>query len=650
MNAPAAQQQGAQVPKPRSIRARAVLLALLFAFPVVYATANQGTSHIFSLMTAPVALLIILVLANVPLRRLAPKAALSQADLIVIFSLSAVASSVAGEWTSVMHGSVHMFGFQAETSDYAKKYFVKYLPDWLIVKDKNLVLDLDGGGKGLLYVLGRVPFYFKYYVAWGGLMIATLLAMLSINSLMRKAWCETERLSFPLIQLPVALADEKGALLRSKPMWIAFAVMFGIDMLNGFSYLFPNIPSVPTKTIIDLGALFKDPPYNSIGLTPIAIYPFMAALGFFIPSDLVFSFVLFYLLRKVTHVILASQGFPQGVFSGTYIAPGPPYFDEQSWGGVLALFVGAVWFGRSSLKEIWRDIVSGRKPEDGGVPHRWAFVLLIVCMAVVIGYGLAGELPLWYSTVYTVLFLIFCVVLTRMRAQIGCPTHEFAFFGPNSFMNRFFGTRWLTDGQAAWVSQVFLFMNRLHRNHPMPYQLEAVKMAQLNRLNQRQVFLGIAAFSILAYFLARFSYHAANYRLGDHGYWNEGETYLRNIVDKRSGPDMVGITMTMAGFAMVMVMDAVRFRFPGFPLHPAGYVLSLNFGVDYYWFGVLVAMLIKNFVQKYYGLRGYDKLRQVGLGILMGEYLSEIIWVTFSILTRQSTYTMSFNDRSLGLQ
>ncbi|MCX7800208.1 MAG: hypothetical protein N2109_07695 [Fimbriimonadales bacterium] len=193
-------------------------------------------------------------------------------------------------------------------------------------------------------------------------------------------------------------------------------------------------------------------------------------------------------------------------------------------------------------------------------------------------------------------------------------------------------------------------MNRLHRNHPMPYQLEAIKMAQLNRINQRQVFLGIAAFSVMAYLVARYSYHASNFRLGDRGYWNEGETYLRNIVDKRSGPDMVGITMTMAGFAMVMAMDAVRFRFPGFPLHPAGYVLSLNFGVDYYWFGVLVAMLIKNFVQKYYGLRGYDKLRQVGFGILIGEYLSEIIWVTFSILTRQSTYTMSFNDRSLGLQ
>ncbi|MEJ5171566.1 MAG: DUF6785 family protein, partial [Fimbriimonadales bacterium] len=339
MNAPAAQQEGTQLPRPRSIRARAVLLALVFLFPVVFATTNQGPSHIFSLMTAPVALLIILALANLPLRRFAPKAALSQADLIVIFSLSAVASSVAGEWTSVMHPSTHMLGFQAETSDYAKKYFVQYLPDWLIIKDKNLVLDLDGGGKGLGYVLSRVPFYFKYYVAWGGLMIATLLAMLSINSLMRKAWCETERLSFPLIQLPVALSDEKGSLFRSKPMWIAFAAMFGIDMLNGFSYLFPNIPSIPTKTIIDLGALFKDPPYNSIGLTPIAIYPFMAALGFFIPSDLVFSFVLFYLLRKVTHVILASQGFPQGVFSGTYIAPGPPYFDEQSWGGVLALFV-----------------------------------------------------------------------------------------------------------------------------------------------------------------------------------------------------------------------------------------------------------------------------------------------------------------------
>ncbi len=132
--------------------------------------------------------------------------------------------------------------------------------------------------------------------------------------------------------------------------------------------------------------------------------------------------------------------------------------------------------------------------------------------------------------------------------------------------------------------------------------------------------------------------------------WTDIGTYLNNILNDRKGPDIVGITMTIVGFAFVMVLDAVRFRFPGFPLHPAGYLLSMNFGVDYYWSGLLLALLVKNFVQRYYGLRGYDKLRSVALGILVGEYAAETIWMVMALITHQSTYTISFNDRSLGVQ
>jgi hypothetical protein len=146
-----------------------------------------------------------------------------------------------------------------------------------------------------------------------------------------------------------------------------------------------------------------------------------------------------------------------------------------------------------------------------------------------------------------------------------------------------------------------------------------------------------------------FFYQANVYRTGHIG-GTDAATYLSNIINDRKGPDIVGITMTIFGFAVVMVLDAIRFRFPGFPLHPAGYFLSMNFGVDYYWFGMLIALFVKNFVQRYYGLRGYDKLRAVALGILLGEYAAETIWMTMALITKQSTYTISFNDRSLGTQ
>jgi hypothetical protein len=101
---------------------------------------------------------------------------------------------------------------------------------------------------------------------------------------------------------------------------------------------------------------------------------------------------------------------------------------------------------------------------------------------------------------------------------------------------------------------------------------------------------------------------------------------------------------------MVAGLDWIRFQFPGFPLHPAGYVLSMNYGVDKYWFGLFLAMLVRNFVQRYYGLRGYDKLRHVAFGILIAEYAAETIWMTMAMATHQSTYTISFDVRSLGPQ
>jgi hypothetical protein len=132
--------------------------------------------------------------------------------------------------------------------------------------------------------------------------------------------------------------------------------------------------------------------------------------------------------------------------------------------------------------------------------------------------------------------------------------------------------------------------------------------------------------------------------------WNDAPTYVTNIINHRKGPDVVGILMTIVGFALVLGMDMLRFKVPGFPLHPAGYFLSMNYGVDYYWFGMLIALFVKSFVQRYYGLRGYDKLRSVALGILVGEYAAETIWLIVALTTHRSTYTISFNPRSLGNQ
>ena len=637
---------------PLAFRARGFILGLLFCLPVAYTVANAYQSSMFSLLAAPIGLLLILAALNFPLRRYFPKLALNQADLILIYGMTTVAGATGSEWLHPVHTAIHRYPLHEASDPAIKNYLLPNAPEWLVVKDLASVRDLPGGGKDIAYVWGKLPVFLPRYLGWASIVLAFCFAMLCINSLMRGAWCVREKLSFPLIQLPVALTEKggSGAMWKSRYLWIAFGIMFAIDILNGLNYLYPNLPRVPVKDWLMVDSLFKDPPLSNMGDFRLSLYPFMAAIGIFMPSDLMLSIIVFYLLRKASHIVFAANGIPQETFSGTFVKPGPPYFDEQTWGAILALFVGAIWVSRGYLKEVWRDIRTGRKPDDGGVGHRWAFLGLIVCFGFAVWFGTLGDLPVAYMVPYVALFLIFSIVLTRIRAQLGPPTHEFAFLGPSSVMHRFLGNQWLTDKQAVWTNMAFIFINRIHRVHPMPHQLESMKMSYLVQKNRKVMVYGLIIATVLGFFLCMFFMHVSAYRLGKDSLNNDTIWYTNSFNADRHGPDVVGIIMTLFGFGMVVAMDAVRFKFPGFPIHPAGYFLSMNYGVDYYWFGLFIAMLIRNFVQRYYGLRGYDKLRHVALGILVAEYAAETIWMTMAMVTHQSTYTISFNDRSLGAQ
>lgn len=634
----------------RGIRFRALLIGFLLTVPVCYASSNANQSSMFSLMVPPVSALLFCVIANAPLRRFLPRIAFSQSDLIAIFAINSVAAVVAAEWVGLPHMTMYTLPYWAKTNGTAKDYLLKQMPDAMVVKDFSQVADIEGGGKGPAYVTAKfLTVYLPKVLPWALMIGALTLAMQCINSLMRGAWNERERLTFPLIQLPVAMSEGggSGGMWKSRHMWIAFGIMFAIDMLNGLNYLYPNLPSIPVKTLFQIDQAFKEPPLSMMGDFRISIFPFMAAIGLFMPSDMLLSFVVFFLMRKATHIALASQGIPQETFSGSGINPGPPYFDEQTWGAIFAMFLGAIWVSREYLKEVWRDIKTFKPSDDGGIRHTWAFAGLLLGTGIVAAFGIRfGGLNPVYSTVYVLLFLILSTVITRIRAQLGPPTHEFAFLGVNSVLGRFLGNRWLTDQQASWVTGGWVMMNRMYRNHPMPHQLEAMKMGQLEGIRQRSVFWAIAAAAILGIFYCYYFNLIHAYRTGNYP-WAEPIGFLDKIINDRHGPDVVGMVMTIFGFAVVMGLDLIRFRFPGFPLHPAGYVLSMNFGVDYYWFGLLIALLVKNFVQRYYGLSGYERLRQAALGILLAEYAAETIWMVMALITHQSTYTISFNDRSL---
>jgi hypothetical protein len=99
------------------------------------------------------------------------------------------------------------------------------------------------------------------------------------------------------------------------------------------------------------------------------------------------------------------------------------------------------------------------------------------------------------------------------------------------------------------------------------------------------------------------------------------------------------------GMLFVFVLNFLRFQLPWFPFNPMGYALAMNFGVDYYWFGFLLALIIKTSVQRYSGLKGYEKLHAIALGVILGEFVVETVWAATAIFGRFATYSISINGR-----
>lgn len=626
------------------IRFRAVALGFLFLPVNAYWSAECVPDTIFSLIVPPVATLMVLALLNALLRKLTRRWFFHTPDLVVFFSILFVGCAIASEWMWAITPYWHSFGLYAERNNAYKQHILPYLPDWLFFKSGEQLQDYAVGGYDYRRTLSRLPLWLPLILSWTTLLTLTTLSMLCINTLMRGLWTRRERLAFPILQVPLLLCQPQSPLWRSRYLWGAFILMGFIDIINALNYFYPSIPLIKVRFLARLNDYLTTPPWNQVGWIPVGVFPFMAAIGVFVPNDLLFSCIFFYFVRKIMQVITAALGYEQGVFGGSYLVPEPPYFSEQSWGAFLGLFVSVVWASRAYLKELWQEIKTGRTADgERVVPTRWAFAGLLLSLLGLVLFGTATGLPWWLVAIYLLLYMAFSVVVTRLRAQLGAPIHEMAFMGPHQLIIAFTGTQSLSEPTMVRIMSILHFMNRIHRTHPMPFQLEAIKLGELTRLNQRGLFLVILGALIVGAISGEIAYVNRNYKDGA-GDWGGGMAWvMTQLSQHRYPPNLTAIAFFTGAFCFVLLLDFIRYRLPGFPVHPAGYALAMNFGVDYIWFGLMIVLSIKIFIQRYFGLPGYEKLRAVALGIILAEFAVELPLAWYHIVTGKATYTISIN-------
>lgn len=625
---------------------RALGLGLLATPLCCFWAQAQVGDRIFSMMVPPLVLTLVLLVLNIPLRKFAPRRALTQGELLLFYGMQTVACAMASEWIDTITPYIYSYGLFPDRDRRAN--VLPYLHDWLFFTSDAGWDDFKSGGKSFGYFWAHLGPWWPKIWAWTGIVSLVSFAMLCINALMAEQWTERERLSFPLVQLPLAMTDKGGAspIWKSPILWLAFGIIFAIDTLNGLAFLYPTLPSVNVRFLGDLSTWFSAPPWNGTGWTPIGLFPFLAAVGLLMPTDLLFSCLFFFFLRKAMQVLAVQLGYNCSLFGGGGLVPAAPYFTEQSWGAFLGLFGTALWGARPYLREVWRDVRRGGGARSDRVSPRLALGGLVVSVAGMGMLGLALGLPFLFVVGYTALFLAFSLAMTRLRAQLGAPTHEMAFMGPNQLVVDFHGTQGIAPPTLVSVVTTFHFMNRIHRTHPMPSQLEAMYMGGRARLNATGVFGALILATIAGSVFGHLTRIYVGYSQTPGNSAGDTTAVITTLTHSPRAANPAAMLAVVAGFGVVLLLDLLRFNVLGFPLHPAGYALAMNFGLDYYWFGLLLAWIAKSSTLRYAGLKGYEKLKLVAFGLILGEFVAEAIWAVFSMTHHnQATYTISINGK-----
>lgn len=575
-----------------------------------------------------------LVCINLLLQKYVSAIALSRQELLVIYVMIVMASTIA-EYSLVaeLMGSLSFpFWYATPENEYAE-LFHDHIPTWLTVKD----IDVLRG-----YFEGEASFHWREnwrawlvpFGLWGGFILVLWFVLICFNVLIRKQWTEREKLSYPIIQLPLRIVDRKARIFRNKAMWIGFAIAGGIDLINGLHFLYPAIPEIPIRRT-EVHRYFTERPWNAMGYTTISFYPFVIGLTYFVPLDLAFSCWFFHLLTKIESIIASAIGWKA--------LPGAPYINEQAAGAWLMIGAIAIFTLRKHLFGVIKVAFRRDSDEDASEPMRYRTALFgmiagLICLMI---FCYQAGMSLGIILAFFLIYLIMAIGIARVRAEVGPPVHGMVFVNPRQILVASFGTRFLGAGNLTNLSFLYSF-NRCNRMHPMPNQLEAFKIAEQGGIKSKR-FIPAMLIAIVVSIIASFWIHTAllykhGATTGTSGFvaslgW-ESFSPLGNWLNYPRKPDTPALSFMGIGAVLVVFLTIMRRRFIGWPFHPAGYALGSNTwgGIVYIWFAVFVGWFIKWLILRFGGLKAYRRAIPFFLGLILGEYVVACLWCLLGII------------------
>jgi hypothetical protein len=508
--------------------------------------------------------------------------------------------------------------------------FHENLPPWLFPKSPEALRGLFSGEAAVPWGEWLAPLFF-----WAIFLMAAYGAMLCLAAILSRQWISGERLTFPVAQLPLEMTSEGHSLFQNRLMWLGFVIPLVLESLIALNYYFPAVPAMEIKHRNLQPFLFPNRPLSVMSPFYFGWTPFIVGFAYLAPLDVSFSVWFFNVAAKAQRVYGAMAGWD--LSGGGLMANRFPFAEEQAFGAFLAFALAVLWRTWPGLRKAWQE--RGKRDEEARI-MLFSLAGLVLCAGVMLLFFVLCGISFWVGVLLLCLLLLVAITLSRIRAEAG-PAWV---FGPYRDVTRAIvvtmGAGSFSQGELVGLS-VFRWFSRDARFLPMPFHMEAFKIADAAGIRKR-VAMGVMALATLVgtvlgfYVVLTLSYrmglgtgktYAGPMSLGMNT-WSQTNDWTRN----RTLPDQIGVPWIVGGAVFTLFLIRMRALFVWWPFHPIGYVMAETGAGSSFWFHYFLAWVLKLAVLRYGGHRLYVRTLPFVIGLILGDILTQTAWSAFAVL------------------
>jgi hypothetical protein len=577
---------------------------------------------------------------NALLRWLAPDWAFSPAELIVAYSMMIVASALP---TMGLSGQLYPLitapYYYATHENKWEQLLLPHIPWWAVPTGAGI------GAPVIKYFYEGLPpgtpvpwrAWLVPTAAWLVLLFALHLVMMASMVLLRRQWADHERLAYPLTQLPLELtgasAGGKSALLRSAWLWGGFALPFLHGSLVGLHYYFPPVPLPRT---VWSWPMFR----NTLSMQVRISFPM---LGFFylVPLESSFSLWFFNRLFFAARGLMNVLGVGLRESLGVYGAQ-TPTFAHLGMGALVAMFASHLWVARRFWRAVWERVMGRGDPSlDAGeiISYRLALSSMVVGLVVMGVWLVVAGMPAVVVPFFLAVAMLIFIGLTRVVVESGLAEAVAPSIAPGITTSTL-GTHILGERGLVVLGLSYVWCSDL-RTLVMTSTAHVLKMAEHIRGYRRRLFAALWVAIWVAVISSGWLTVRGAYAIGgttmNAWFFNGGPLACYKWVEEKlrnpTPPNVPGMMLTGVGAVLYLLLVAARFRYAAWPFHPLGMVVGGVWIMDTIWFTCFLAWLVKAVIMRYGGASGLRRFRPFFLGLILGQYTCNAVWLFLDYLT-----------------